>query len=79
MGETVFVKPKPGCSVQYPGSMTTMGEAGAEVAFDASRDGIYWRRRVNDGSLVIVEKTAAVEPQIQTEAVVESVTSKRGR
>lgn len=66
---TVFVKPIEGVAVQYPGTMTVMPAAGAEVPVDGSREGVYWQRRINDGSVVVapkeekaVEQPTASEP-----------------
>lgn len=55
---TVFVKPTAGGLVRYPRTMTPMPAEGAEVSLDGE-DGKYWRRRLNDGSLVVATPTKA--------------------
>jgi|GEM_PF-2041321 len=56
---TVYLKPIAGVVVQYPGTKAALPAEGAEVALDN-----YWRRRINDGSVVVVAKA---EPAAKTE------------
>ena len=70
MSDTVFVKPAIGATVQDPETFTTIPEAGMEITLT-----VYWRKRINDGSLVVVAQT----PEVKSEesAVVESANTSR--
>lgn len=50
----MFVKPKDGLSVRDPVKGTLLPAEGAEV-----RDSVFWRRRLRDGDVSVVEKTSA--------------------
>lgn len=65
MGETRFVVPVEGAVVQYPHTRTPLPAEGAEVPWDGN-DGVFWRRRVADGSVSVVMKADAVT---QTEKI----------
>lgn len=63
MGETIFVRPVEGVVVQYPRTMTPLPKEGAEVPWDGSAEGIYWRRCVMDGSVDIVPATKPTQDE----------------
>jgi hypothetical protein len=68
-----FLKPAKGASVRFPRTLTLVPEDGVEVALDGA-DVAYWSRRINDGSVTIVET-----PVIPVQTAVESVRTKGGR
>jgi hypothetical protein len=81
---TVFVRPIAGVLVRTPTTMTPLPEAGAQVSLDGN-DGKFWRRRIADGSVVVVNAAAAAaEPASAVVAPVDHTesadrTSKGGR
>lgn len=52
---TVFIKPIEGVLVRYPVTMSPLSKDGAEISLDGA-DGTYWRRRIADGSVIIIDK-----------------------
>ncbi len=48
---TIYVKPKKGLIVPDPDRRDELPPEGREV-----QDSVYWRRRLNDGDVVFVEK-----------------------
>lgn len=63
---TVFVVPAAGALVRHPDTMTPLSAGGENVELTT-----YWRRRISDGSVVVVDnkpaEAQAVE-QIDTES-----------
>lgn len=71
---TVFLKPITGATVQLQGSMAPMPAEGMEVELDT-----FWRRRLADGSVVVVPKTESGVPTVSKAAMESAITKGRGR
>ncbi|MFL9187364.1 DUF2635 domain-containing protein [Escherichia coli] len=50
---TIFIKPAPGCLIRDPDTMTPLSQDGEEKPFTP-----FWCRRLNDGDVIVVDKTA---------------------
>ena len=68
-----FVKPLKGLIVRDPLQLTPLPEEGMWVAW-SGRQGRYWRRRLNDGSIVICDP-----PKIKNEIKKENKNKKEGK
>lgn len=72
---TIFVKPIAGVLVRYPQTMTPLAAEGALVELDT-----FWRRRIADGTVVVVEKAVASKPEIvETESAATGEYKRRSR
>ncbi|EFW3000278.1 hypothetical protein DL446_18885, partial [Shigella flexneri] len=49
---TIFIKPAPGCLIRDPDTMTPLSQDGEEKPFTP-----FWCRRLNDGDVIVVDKT----------------------
>ncbi|MBF0740006.1 DUF2635 domain-containing protein [Shigella flexneri] len=58
---TIFIKPAPGCLIRDPGTMTPLSQEGEEKPFTP-----FWCRRLNDGDVIVVDKTAEPAPAATT-------------
>ncbi|EHM4546647.1 DUF2635 domain-containing protein [Escherichia coli] len=54
---TIFIKPAPGCLIRDPDTMKPLAQEGEEKPFTP-----FWCRRLNDGDVIVVEKTAEAAP-----------------
>ena len=54
---TIFIKPAPGCLIRDPDTMTPLSQDGEEKPFTP-----FWCRRLNDGDVIVVDKTAEPAP-----------------
>lgn len=61
----VYVKPIEGATVRWPGTMSIMSADGGWVPW-LGAEGTEWRRRVNDGSVVVTDAPGAVK-EVQAE------------
>ena len=68
----MFVKPKNGLSVRCPVKGLPLPAAGAEVP-----DNIFWRRRITDGDVEVVEPESA-DTDTKTTEPAKAVTTKKG-
>jgi hypothetical protein len=66
MDSTKFVKPKPGMIVRDPKSKIPIPVEGMNVPWVGS-EGSFWRRRLTDGSIEIVEPAKPVEIDVVKE------------
>jgi hypothetical protein len=57
--EVKWAIPKKGTLVRYPGSKTILPETGGQVPW-IGPDGRYWRRRLREESITILESNPAV-------------------
>ncbi len=53
MSEVLYVKPQIGLTVRHPKNKTPVPLEGMLIELSGS-EGNYWRRRINDGSLIVV-------------------------
>lgn len=76
---TVFVKPAKGSLVRDLQTKTALPEGGAEVSLDG-KGGTFWRRRIADGSVVVVEKKkeSIPEPEIAADTTESVGRTERG-
>ena len=58
---TIFIKPAPGCLIRDPDTMTPLSQDGEEKPFTP-----FWCRRLNDGDVIVVDKTAEPAPAATT-------------
>ncbi|WCQ53028.1 DUF2635 domain-containing protein [Escherichia coli] len=58
---TIFIKPAPGCLIRDPDTMTPLSQDGEEKPFTP-----FWCRRLNDGDVIVVDKTAEPAPVATT-------------
>lgn len=56
MSESVFVKPLKDLIVRDPKTKAPVPKEGMTVVLDGSMIGVYWRRQINDGSLIVVQE-----------------------
>lgn len=59
--KTIFIKPAPGCLIRDPDTMTPLSQEGEEKPFTP-----FWCRRLNDGDVIVVDKTAEPAPAATT-------------
>ncbi|BCA73368.1 DUF2635 domain-containing protein [Escherichia coli] len=57
---TIFIKPAPGCLIRDPDTMTPLSGRGRETLHP------FWCRRLNDGDVIVVDKTAEPAPAATT-------------
>ncbi|HHZ4111631.1 TPA: DUF2635 domain-containing protein, partial [Escherichia coli] len=50
---TIFIKPAPGCLIRDPDTMRPLAQEGEEKPFTP-----FWCRRLDDGDVIEIEKTA---------------------
>ncbi|CAM6370780.1 TPA: DUF2635 domain-containing protein [Shigella sonnei] len=58
---TIFIKPAPGCLIRDPDTMTPLSQDGEEKPFTP-----FWCRRLNDGDVIVVDKTEEPAPAATT-------------
>ena len=66
MNPVEFLIPKKGLVVRTPGTFVALPESGAEINM-TGKDGRYWRRRINDGSVTIGRKPSIQKPKTKVE------------
>lgn len=59
-----FIKPLDGLTVRSPKDMSSLPPEGALVSLDGV-EGKYWRRRINDGSVIVVEPKKEIKKPIK--------------
>ncbi|EEU9261757.1 DUF2635 domain-containing protein [Escherichia coli] len=59
--KTIFIKPAPGCLIRDPDTMNPLSQDGEEKPFTP-----FWCRRLNDGDVIVVDKTAEPAPAATT-------------
>ncbi|QIV69178.1 DUF2635 domain-containing protein [Escherichia coli] len=62
---TIFIKPAPGCLIRDPDTMTPLSQDGEEKPFTP-----FWCRRLNDGDVIVVDKTEEPAPEGSPENLV---------
>ena len=73
--EVKFLIPKDGQVVRDPNSKQILPVSGLEKPWTGP-EGRYWRRRANDGSVIVLEERPKVmDEKISTEALSESILS----
>ncbi|HAX5206062.1 TPA: DUF2635 domain-containing protein [Escherichia coli] len=67
--KTILIKPAPGRLVRDPDTQTPLNAAGEEKPFTP-----FWCRRLDDGDVLMVEKTTGTATEAETGDISDSVT-----